>query len=181
VVVAPAVRAAGWVGVTGLAAVVLTALALHGQRPDSSVARFEAAGVMRDIEPRDVAEVRVARGAAAWRFRRAGEGRWTLADGAGAADPSEAVEQGLRYLHVSAPQRIMERDEVPSPTGPEFGLTPPRCIVEIRAARGPAFTITFGALNAQGLAQYARIHDRDELFLLPRYVGQPWETATAPR
>jgi hypothetical protein len=181
VVAASPLRRAGWGVAAGLAGAALVALALHGQRPDSSLARFDTAGVMTAIQPADVVAVQVTAGERAWRFRRAGERRWALADGAPTADPSDALERGLRFLHVSAPQRVLERDEVTTPIPDELGLAPPRYVVAAHAAAGASFTIEFGSLNAQGLAQYARVRGGDAVFLLPRFVGEPWETAIGLR
>jgi len=53
--------------------------------------------------------------------------------------------------------------------------------VAVRAPGGETFTIEFGGLNAQGLAQYARVTGRDAIVLLPRFVGEPWQAlAGAP-
>jgi hypothetical protein len=59
----------------------------------------------------------------------------------------------------------------------EFGLAPPRYTVSVRSSGRP-FTIEFGGLNAQGLAQYARVAGEAGIVLLPRYIGQQWEAAT---
>jgi hypothetical protein len=181
VVAASPLRRSAWGLAAAVAGAVLVALALHGQRPDSSLARFEAAGVMPDIQPRDVTDVRLTAGERAWHFRRADEGRWAQADGAGLADPSEAIERGLRFLRVSAPQRVLESHEITPSAFAEFGLAPPRYVVVVQAAAGVAFTIEFGGPNAQGLAQYARVRGRDGLLLLPRFVGEPWEAAIGGR
>jgi hypothetical protein len=58
----------------------------------------------------------------------------------------------------------------------EYGLEPPGYVVTVRGP-GTPFTVEFGAVNPQGLAQYARVAGRDEIFLLPRFVGRSWETA----
>jgi hypothetical protein len=181
VVAAAPLRRVGWGVAAGLAGFALIALALHGQRPDSSLARFDGAGVMTTILPADVVAVQVTAGGRAWRFQRAAERRWTLAGGASKADPSEAVERGLRFLHVSAPQRVMGRDEITTPVPDEFGFAPPRYVVAAHTAGGATFTIEFGSPNAQGLAQYARVREGDAVFLLPRFVGEPWETAVGLR
>jgi hypothetical protein len=174
VVVAAAVRRAAWPVAAAAAAAVLVALALHGRRPESGLARFEAAGVMTAPAPERAREVRVSAGARAAVLRRAADGRWARLDGEGAGDPTEAVERGLRFLHVSAPQRVLERDELGPGSAAEFGLAPPRYVVAVRGAAGETFTIDFGGFNAQGFAQYARVAGRDAVVLLPRFVGESW-------
>jgi len=159
-----------------VAAAVLMGLALHGRRPDSGLARFEAAGVMTAIPPERVSAISVGAGAQVSRLRRGADGRWTPIDGARGSDPTQAVERGLRFLHVSAPQRVLERDELTGGSAAEFGLAPPRYVVAVQGSDGETFTIEFGGLNAQGLAQYARVTGRDTVLLLPRFVGEPWST-----
>jgi hypothetical protein len=170
-------RRAGWGVAAGLAGALLLALALHGRRPEPGLARFETAGVMTGIRPEEAREVTVAAGGRGWRFRRGEDGRWTAGDAPAGPDAAAAVERGLQFLHVSAPQRVLEADEV-APSAAEFGLAPPRFVVAVRARGGAQFSIEFGALNAQGLAQYARVPGRDTLLLLPRFVGEPWQAAT---
>jgi hypothetical protein len=174
----PTLRRAGPVVLVAFAAAALIVLALHGRRPDPGLVRFEAAGLMT-LRPDDAREVRVVAGARRWRFVRAA-GRWTAADGAAAPGAAESVDLGLRFLHVSSPQRVLERDEVANRPAAEFGLAPPRYAVVVQTDAG-AFTVEFGGLNAQGLAQYARVPGREGLFLMPRFVGEPWTAATGLR
>jgi hypothetical protein len=179
VVVASAVRRAAWPIAAAAAALVLLVLALHGQRPDSSLARFERAGVMSAFPPERVGEIRVSTGEYAAVLRRAADGRWARVGGE-RRDQTEAVERGLRFLHVSAPQRVLRPDELGSESSADFGLDPPRYVVAVRAASGETFRIDFGALNAQGLAQYARVAGGDAILLLPRFVGEPWQALAEP-
>ena len=170
-----------WIGAAVGAGGLLAALALHGERPDpAGLVRFEAAGVMLAIEPARVTAVEVRRAGRQWRFRRAPDGAWaaegTEAPGAGAGT---ALNEGLRFLHASAPQRVLERKEVAGIPMSEYGLAPPGYAVTVRGD-GASFTVEFGAVNPQGLAQYARVAGREEIFLLPRFVGRSWETAIGP-
>lgn len=173
---APTLRRWAWAVAATLAAVAVLALALHGRRPDPSLARFEAAGVMLAIAPESVTEVEIARGERRWRFERAGAGGWTASPSPPGERVSAGIDSGLRFLHVSSPQRVLQPDEIAGTPPSEFGLEPPRFIVSVRAPAAAPFTIEFGGLNAQGLAQYARIIGRAELLLLPGFVGEPWET-----
>lgn len=174
---APALRRAAWAVAATLAAGVIMTLALYGRRPDPSLARFEAAGVMLAIAPESVTEVEIARDARRWRFARAGAGGWTAPPGPPPGERvSAGIDSGLHFLHVSAPQRVLKPDEIAGTPPAEFGLEPPRFTVSVRAPTAPPFTIEFGALNPQGLARYARISGRVELLLLPGFVGEPWET-----
>lgn len=167
-----------WIGAALAAAGLLVGLALHGERPDpAGLARFEAAGVMLAIEPTRVTVVEVRRADARWRFRRAPDGAWAAAGaGPAGAGAGTAVTEGLRFLHASAPQRVLDRSEVGGIPMSEYGLEPPGYVVTVEGP-GTLFTVEFGAVNPQGLAQYARVAGRDEIFLLPRFVGRSWETA----
>jgi hypothetical protein len=163
------------------AAGVIVVLALHGERPGSGLARYEAAGIMLALDPDRVTAVEVRQAGRRWRFERGAGAAW-LQDGAGPApDPTaRAVEDGLRFLHGSAPQRTLTPAEVAGIPLGEYGLAPPRYEVRVQDAAGAAFVVEFGALNSQGLAQYARVTGRDEILLLPGYVGRAWEAAIGP-
>jgi hypothetical protein len=177
VVDAPPLKAWAW-GVGSVAALaVLGGLALHGERPEPGLVRFEAAGVMRHVPIAEVDEVRVVAGARRWVFARAAHARWHVAAGSAPAGDPAAVERGLRFLNVSAPQRVLEPEDLAGAPLAEFGLEPPRYVVSVHARGRPAFIVHFGALNAQGLAQYARVSDGASVYLLPRFVGEPWEAA----
>ena len=91
------------------------------------------------------------------------------------------LDSGLRFLHVSAPQRVLQPQEVEGISPSEFGLEPPRYSVSVRSPAAAPFKIDFGALNPQGLAQYARVTGRDEILLLPSFVGEPWESLMSAR
>jgi hypothetical protein len=85
------------------------------------------------------------------------------------------LERGLRFLHVTAPQRVLSLEEYAETPLATFGLAPPHSVVVVRTATSAPFMIEFGDTNPQGLAQYARIIGRAEIILLPRFVGEPWE------
>jgi len=170
-------------GATVLAAAAIIALALDGRRPDPGLVRFEAAGVMPEIAPETVLEVVVSDGERRWRFERAGATGWSAAPEArrGGERAAAHLDGGLRFLHVSAPQRVLRADEVAGIAPSEFGLDPPRYSVLVRAPSRAPFAIEFGALNPQGLARYARVAGRGEILLLPSFVGEPWEALIGAR
>jgi hypothetical protein len=178
-VVAAPVKRGIWSASALGAATVITLLALHGQRPDSAgLARFEAAGVMLALAPAQVTAVEVRQAEGRWRFQRRPGGTWATEGPTPAPGQSgRALEDGLRFLHGSAPQRVLQPAEVDGIPLSEYGLAPPRYVVTAQGAAGVAFTIEFGAVNPQGLAQYARVAGRGEILLLPRFVGRSWETA----
>jgi hypothetical protein len=165
-----------WIGAAVLAAGVIIALALHGRRPDPSLVVFRAAGVMAEISPDAVTEVAVSQGERRWRFERGSSKVWTAAPGPPLGESVAArLDSGLRFLHVSAPQRVLQPEEVAATSASEFGLDPPRYSVSVRAAGAAPFTIEFGTLIPHGLAQYARVTGRAEILLLPSFIGEQWE------
>jgi hypothetical protein len=171
-----------WMSAAVLAAGVIIALAFHGRRPDPSLVGFQAAGVMLQISPDTVTEVVVSQGERRWRFERASPKSWVAAEGAPLGESVGArLDSGLRFLHVSAPQRVLQPEEVAATSRSEFGLEPPRYSVSVRSPGAAPFTIEFGALNPQGLAQYTRVTGRAEILLLPSFVGEPWEAVMNAR
>ena len=179
---APALKRLAWPGAALLAAGVIIGLAFSGHRPDPSLARFEAAGVMLAVQPDSVTEVVVSRGERRWRFERAGAKGWTAAPGtAPDASAGAHLDSGLRLLHVSAPQRVLQPAEVAGTELSEYGLEPPRFSVSVRSSSAAPFEIDFGTLNPQGLAQYARVTGHAEILLLPGFIGEQWEAVMNAR
>lgn len=167
----------------GVATVLITALALHGERPQSGLMRFAPAGVLADWPIREVSEVAVGTNATTRTFRRGAAGEWQAANTDAAVPPqmAERIEIGLTLLHNSSSQRILEAGEMADRPLGEFGLAPPRLIVTARTTGGNSIRIEFGVTNPLGLARYARIAGRSELLLLPSFVAEAWErVADAP-
>jgi hypothetical protein len=182
VVDAPALRRLAWPGAALLAAGVIVALAVYGHRPDPSLARFEAGGIMLAVQPDAVTEVVVSQAERRWRFERTSAKGWAAPPGPPpGASVGAHLDSGLRFLHVSAPQRVLQREEVAGIPPSEFGLAPPRFSVSVRSPAAAPFDIEFGARNPQGLAQYARIAGRAEILLLPSFVGEQWEAVMNAR
>jgi hypothetical protein len=174
-VVAPALKRAAWIGGAGLAASVILVLTWYGRRPDPGLVRFEPAGVMLHLRIEDVREVQVLAGDQQQHFTRSYAGTWRTARAPVSAETAQYLERGLRFLHVTAPQRVLSPEEYAETSLAAFGLAPPRSVVVVRTATNTPFIIEFGDVNPQGLAQYARIIGRAEIILLPRFVGEPWE------
>ena len=179
---APALRRALRVSVAVLAAGVIVALASYGRRPEPGLVGFQAAGVMLQISPDSVTEVTVSQGERRWRFERASSKGWAAAAGPPLGESVAArIDSGLRFLHVSAPQRVLQPEEVAATSPSEFGLGPPRYSVSVRSPAAAPFTIEFGAPSPHALAQYARVAGRAEILLLPSFVGEQWEAAMGAR
>jgi hypothetical protein len=134
---------------------------------------------MLHLRVADVREVQVRAGDQQQRFTRSHTGTWRTTHAPVPAETAQHLERGLRFLHVTAPQRVLRPEEDAETPLAAFGLAPPRSVVVVRTATSTPFMIEFGDVNPQGLAQYARISGRAEIILLPRFVGEPWE-AVAP-
>lgn len=169
-------------GTAVLAAGAIIALASYGSRPDPSFAPFEAAGVMLLIPPETITEVVVSQGERRWRFERASSKGWAAGPGSPLGESVGArLDSGIRFLHVSAPQRVLQPQEVAGISPSEFGLEPPRYSVSVRSPAAAPFTIDFGSLSPQGRAQYARVTGRAEILLLPSFIGEQWESVIGAR
>jgi len=174
-VATPALKRAAWVGAAGLAASLIIILAWHGRRPDPGLVRIEPGGVMVHLRVEDVVEVQVRARNHHQSFARSRTGTWSIARTPVPVETAQRLESGLRFLHVSAPQRVISPEAYSETPLAEFGLAPPRYVVVVRTATSAPLVIQFGDVNPQGLAQYARIGGSEDILLLPRFVGEPWE------
>ena len=161
-----------------VAATALLALALYGERPSPHFGTFEAAGILRHIPLEEIGAVEVASGARRWQFTRDAAGwRAAAASESPAATTAASIENALRLLRNSAPERILSGDELAGSAA--FGLDPPALVV---AVKGPvSFSVAFGVANPLGLARYARVEGHAEVVLLPRYVADAWEAVVGLR
>lgn len=175
----PTLKTVAWIAAVVVAGGALVALASRGEASGTGLARFEAAGAMLRLAPDQATAVEVRSAERRWRFVRTNSGGWVAAAGSqpGAVDLAKEVEAGLRFLHVSAPQRVLDRDEVRGLDLAEMGLAPPRLIVTVFAGDGQPFTVSLGGPNPQGFAQYAHVEGSEEVLLLNRYTGEAWARA----
>ena len=150
----------------------LAVLAFHGQRPESGLSEFKVAGVMSTTEPQLIREVRIAGRGTERRFVR-GTPEWK------AAEP--AIEKGLRFLHVTAPERVMSEGEVAAVPAADFGLDPPLLLVALQGEAGPVIAVAFGGPTPLGVARYARVVGRPGIVILPAYVAEAWEQVGTAR
>jgi hypothetical protein len=162
-----------------LAAGFIGFLAFQGERPEPGLARFTPTGLLAGWPVEQVSYVEVDNGTQHRSFHRDPEGGWRLdaADAAVPADLDERIEQGLKLLHNSGPQRT----DLASEQQAEFGLAPPRLAVTARTTAGSGITIEFGGLNPLGLERYARIVGRNEILLMPSFVADAWEQVAVAR
>ena len=163
-----------------LAGGFIVAMVLSGGRPQSQwLVRTDAAGVMRETPDR-ISRVEVTADGRRLAFVRAASG-WTTAaperpvPAALAAD----LELGLRFMHVSAPVRVMPRAEHQATPLQQFGLDPPRYTISLSTGARPVLEARFGAPNPQKVLQYMQLRGRDDVYLMSRFVGQKWEAIVA--
>src|SRR5207253_1394637 len=149
-VATPMLKGAAWVGAAGLAAGLLIVLAWHGSRPEPDLGRFEPGGVMVHLRLEDVVEVQVRAGNLYRSFAHSGPGVWSTAKELAPPEMVQHLERGLRFLHVSAPQRVIGPEEHVKTPLAEFGLASPRYVVVVRTATSAPLVIEFGDVHPQG-------------------------------
>ncbi len=174
----PLIRRARWPLAAAVAVAFLAILALHGERPDSALAPFKAAGPLTAFAPEQAREVDIAKAGDTWHFRReAGTWQAVHAPRPVPADASDRIDTALRLLRDSRPLRVLSPDEVSRTTAADYALGADALSVTVHAAGGATFAIRFGALNPLGSATYARVEGAEEVPLLPAYVAGTWEQA----
>lgn len=166
-------RAAGVFAALGALA-FLVAMVLSGRmRESQQYVKFEPAGLMRHI-PEEIDRVELVAPPRRLVFRRAG-GHWTTSTAQASTDLVAHLEMSLRFMHVTAPVRVMAPAEYAGERLGEFGLDPPRYTVSLHRGKDLAISARFGAPNPQMVLQYVQVEGRDELYLLPVFVGREWE------
>ncbi len=154
----------------------IAAMVWFGREPESTwLVKFEAGGVLA-VTPDRISRVELAAGGRRLVFVRASSG-WTAEPGAAPAPPPlvARLENSLKFMHRSAPIRVIGRDEYQGTPLTEYGLDPPRYTVALFEGGRPVLEAGFGAPNPQTVLQYMRLRGHDEVHLMSRFVGQEWE------
>jgi hypothetical protein len=161
-----------------LATGFLSVMVLSGHlRESRQFVPFTPAGVMAEA-PTEIDRVDLRTGTGHWRFVR-GPGGWrTAPDGRVlSAALAAALDESIKFMHVSAPVRVMERAEW-APLGlREFGLDPPGYTATLYRRDTALLEADFGAPNPQKVLQYMRLQGSDRIYLMSRFVGEEWENA----
>jgi hypothetical protein len=161
-----------------LAVGLLAAMALSGHlREDRQFVRFKPEGVMREV-PAEIDRVELRSGDRGWTFVRASEGWRTAPEGRplpGALATS--LEDSIKFMHVSAPVRVMERDEWGALGLREFGLDPPGLTAILYRRDVTVLAAEFGGPNPQKVLQYMTLQGSERVYLMSRFVGEEWEHA----
>jgi hypothetical protein len=171
----PALLGAG----AALAAVgILAAMVVSGHlRESKQFVRFVPAGVMPEA-PAEIDRLEIRTSARRISFVRAADGWREAFDGRPvAASLGAHLDDSIKFLHVSAPIRVMEQTEW-EPSGlQEFGLDPPRYTAILTRRGTVVLGVEFGAPNPEGVLQYMRLAGRNEIYLVSRFIGEEWEKA----
>jgi hypothetical protein len=161
-----------------LAVGLLTAMVVSGQlRESKQFVRFVPAGVMPEA-PAEIDRVELRTGTGRWVFVRAPSGWRTAPEGPRLPTSLTAsIDDSIKFMHVSAPIRVMERAEW-APFGlREFGLDPPGYSATLYRGGAAVLGAEFGAPNPQKVLQYMKIEGRDQVYLMSRFIGKEWEKA----
>jgi hypothetical protein len=161
-----------------LAVGLLGAMVLSGRIAENKqLVKASGAGVMTE-SPVEIDRVELKATTGHWVFVRARDG-WRVDAGGGSVAASLALhlDDSIKFMHVSAPVRVMERAEW-APIGlREFGLDPPGYTATLYRHDSPVVGAEFGAINPQKVLQYMKLRGHDEVYLMSRFVGQEWEQA----
>jgi hypothetical protein len=183
-VVAPAVarrrRRLLGVGAAVLAVAFLVVMAVSGRvRESGQFVRFVAAGVLTE-SPAEVDRIELTARDRRWVFRREAGG-WRVEAGARAASRalSTHLDDSIKFMHVSAPVRVMERREWPEQGLREFGLDPPRYRAALFQGPRRLLAADFGSPTPQQVLQYMHLEGREQVYVMSRFIGQEWEQALA--
>ena len=171
-------RARRFIGPAGaiLAVALLAIMVMSGHlRESRQLVRFRPAGVMPEA-PAEIDRVELRTTAGPRVFVRGPEGWRTARDGrALPGSTATLLDDSIKFMHVSAPIRVMERDEW-APSGlREFGLDPPGYTAVLYRGSTPVLGAEFGAPNSQKVLQYMKVQGRDQIYLMSRFIGEEWE------
>ncbi|GEM_PF-3168655 len=172
---------AGVGALTGAAIIALLALSDNESRDTGVLVRFEPAGLVQRISSR-ADEIEIYIGQNVLRLNRAAPGRWLDAERRGVAKAdvlSQHVANGLHFLEVTAPSRVIDGSRSSQSALSNFGLAPPRYKVVAKAHGERIASVEFGNLNPSGTAQYVRVVGQNSVYLMPLHLGGEWEAVAA--
>ena len=156
----------------------LIVMALSGHVRESGwLVRFKPGGVMPQTTDR-IDRVELRTDGRRWVFSRTSRG-WRAEPGAQPVPPSLAshLDDSIKFMHVAAPIRVIERAEWAAQGLREFGLDPPGYTATLYHGGGVVLGAEFGSPNPQKVLQYMKLAGRDQVYLMARFVGEEWEKA----
>jgi hypothetical protein len=163
-----------------LAVGFLVAMALSGHvRESGQFVPFVAAGVLTE-PPEHVDRVELSGRDRQWVFTRTALG-WRLESTSRSAPHALVthLDDSIKFMHVSAPIRVMPRHEWAEHGLPEFGLDPPAYRAALFQGERQLLAAGFGSPNPQKVLQYMRIEGREQVYVMARFVGEEWEHVLA--
>jgi hypothetical protein len=161
-----------------LAVGLLTIMVVSGHlRESKQLVKFLPAGVMPEA-PSDIDRVELRTTTGHWVFVRGSDGWRAAQDGRVLpAATTSYLDASIKFMHVSAPVRVMEHAEW-APSGlREFGLEPPGYTAILYRGDTAVLRAEFGAPNPQKVLQYVKLQGRDQVYLMSRFIGEEWEKA----
>jgi hypothetical protein len=176
-VISPRPRALAAVGAL-LAVGVFAGMALSGRTPGTKRHVRVAPGGLMPETPDQIIRVELTADGRRFALVRDTPGAWRGEQAPGfplSGALLTHVETAIRFMHVSAPTRVIDRDEYERTRLSEFGLDPPRYAVSLFDRGRAVLKTAFGSPNPMQISQYVRVEGREELYLLPRFVGREWE------
>jgi hypothetical protein len=161
-----------------LALGVLVAMVVSGQvRENKQFVKFVPAGVMSEA-PADIDRIELRTISGRWVFVRGPDGWRGEPEGRVlSASMRTHLEDSIKFMHVSAPIRVMGRAEWATVGLREFGLDPPGYTATLYHRNAPVLDAEFGSPNPQKVLQYMKLRGRDDVYLMARFVGEEWEKA----
>jgi len=84
------------------------------------------------------------------------------------------LNQAIKFMHSSAPVRILAPEQLAALPADASGLDKPRFTVQLFSADGLYMVIHFGNRANGGILYYMRITGRGETYLMSGFVGEAW-------
>ena len=154
----------------------LVIMLVSGALPERrQLVQSEAHGVL-ELPPEGIQRVTVVADATPAVFVRQASG-WVREGSAAPVDAglAEIIERAVKFMHTANPVRELKRKEIADAGLAEFGLDHPRLNITLEDARGVVLEADFGNDGADGLLQYMRLRDRNDLYLMSGFVGKEWQ------
>jgi hypothetical protein len=164
-----------------LALTYLVVILLSGALPERrQLIHAEANGVLRQT-PESITRATVVADGISSAFVRQGSGGWGKEGSASSIDAqlAETIERAVKLMHTASPVRMLDAKEVAESRLADFGLDRPRLSITLEDAGGVVLAADFGGANNDGLLQYMRLVDRNDLYLMSGFVGKEWQAVSA--